>query len=441
MSTSAPFCPRCEGVELERIPDAGGSLVARCPACRATLVEAADLERVFGGPLPEPHDVGLPNPFAPSRTRGLVCPLCGGSMLDLPVGELDVGVHRCDGCSACFFEAQAFAAVRRMSGIGEAARISTFGLELDESALARAPRRSAAPLESPMEAIRLPTDLPMLEPEETKPRLSDVERRALVDTDDATLEATRLPYDEPYSTLLTLPLCALLGALLAATPFGRLLAMPMRIQFHELGHALPAWLSGRMAIPLPCGFTFWSEQTSLLTHFLVLSASASLVVLGLRERRYFAVAVAACIELFHFVFSVLLSESATMRLVLLGGCGGELWITGFVLVSFYFRAPDRFRWDFFRFLVVIPAAITLVDSLRMWFAVRRGDEQAPVGSILGTVGDGSGDLERLMNDHGYALETLVRDYVAFGSLVTLLVTGVYAYHAIGAVRTLADRRH
>lgn len=441
MITPHLTCPRCEGVELEHVPDSDGSLVATCPRCRATLVEAGDLESVFGGPLPAPHDVGLPNPFAHARAAELGCPVCReGKLVALSVGELDVGVHRCETCGAHLFDATAYTAVLRMSATGEAHRISTFGLELDESAMTRnRPPRRKPTAESPMEAIRGPSPVAPSEPSTPVPTLSREERRALLDTGDPHLGSTRLPYDEPWSTLLTLPLCLLLGVALSAIPFGRLLAMPMRIQFHELGHALPAWLSGRMAVPLPCGFTFWSEETSPLTHLLVLAFSASLVVLGLRERRYFSVVIAVCIELLHFVFSVVLTESATMRLVLLDGCAGEMWIAGFVLVSFYFRAPDRFRWDFFRFLFVVPAAITLVDSLHMWIAVRSGVEAAPVGSIMGTVGDGTGDLERLMNDHGYALEALVRGYVSFGVFVLVLVLFAYGVHAIGAARKLAER--
>lgn len=440
MNEPTRSCPRCRTTELEAVPEPSGALRLTCPRCHGDFLEADDVERYFGGPLPEAHDVGLPNPFGERADAPRTCPLCRRDTLGpVSIGELDAGVCACAECGGHFFEASALAAVRRLVAAGGAHRISTLGLELDDTALRRSlPTPSRAPIESPMEALRNP--LASARPFEPDPApalgLTRHERAALLDTSDGLLGASRFRHDEPWSRLLTLPIAFVVASLLSATAFGRLLAMPFRIQFHELGHAIPAWLSGRIAVPLPCGFTFWREETSVLAHLLVLGFSATLAFHGLRERRYFGVAVAIGIELLHLVLGLLLSDSATMRFILLDGCAAELWLSGFVVLAFYFRAPDRFRWDFFRFLFVPPAMIALVDATRMWHAVETGSEQAPVGSILGTVGDGSGDLERLMDVHGLALSSIVRGYAALSTAVCALVLVVYLAHAAVAWRGL-----
>src|SRR5690349_17890768 len=85
------------------------------------------------------------------------------------------------------------------------------------------------------------------------------------DQHEARLVGARLNDDGPGLTLLAQPLALGFAWLFTMSYFGKLLAMLAQIQFHELGHALPAWLSSRAALPLPFGFTFWREEPSIIT--------------------------------------------------------------------------------------------------------------------------------------------------------------------------------
>ncbi|MGB7564387.1 MAG: M50 family metallopeptidase, partial [Prochlorococcaceae cyanobacterium] len=61
----------------------------------------------------------------------------------------------------------------------------------------------------------------------------------------------------------------------------------VRIWFHEFGHALVAWLSGRRALPLPIGWTSTSQKRSPVVMVLVLFLELVLLTMAWRERKAF----------------------------------------------------------------------------------------------------------------------------------------------------------
>jgi len=248
------------------------------------------------------------------------------------------------------------------------------------------------------------------------------------------LVGSRLAHDDPMSRLVTLPLAFILCALLVSTDLGRLLATPISIQFHELGHALVAFLTGRFALPMPWGFTFWSAEPSLAAHLMVMLVSTLLVLRGLQERAPFPLALALGLELAHAFFALVVRDDEAA--ILLAGGAAELVLPGLAMVSFYFRMPDRVRWDFFRFLVVPAGAVAYCAGMRLWLSVLAGRMSAPLGSLLGLPGDGSGDLDRLVHDHGYALGAIVRGNVTLGIFVGAIVFVVYGVFALRALATL-----
>jgi hypothetical protein len=244
----------------------------------------------------------------------------------------------------------------------------------------------------------------------------------------------RIEFDNPWVELCALPAAISFAALFGSSPLGRLLMMPFQIQFHELGHALAAWLSSRAALPLPFGFTFWKEEQSLFTGACMLFLLGVLSYRSARERKPFAMALSLALLLAFLVLSLLVPPERSRMLMILAGLAGELILTSLVLVAFYFPLPDRLRWDFFRFIALVPAAGSWVAALSLWRAIARGTRALPMGSLLG--GDGSGDLDRLIAEYGFSDQAITALYGRLALSTLVLVVMTYAVFALRAGRKL-----
>jgi hypothetical protein len=234
---------------------------------------------------------------------------------------------------------------------------------------------------------------------------------------------------------------AVLGGLLALaslfvwTRFGETVAIFVRIQFHELGHALVAWSTGRRAIPLPFGWTSGSFDRSWLLVSMQLLFATLLAVHGARERK--PVAIAAAIAL-GAVFALGLATPlhASEPWLVAGGTIGEALLPSLALLAFHAPLPERARWDFWRWPVAIAAILALASVVQHDLAIAAGTRPMPFGSFVsGRQGDG--DLERLVNDYGWARERLPHLFGALGW--TALVLGTLPHLAILGMRVARDR--
>lgn len=370
--------------------DASGAPLLGCSRCLGSFCAAAYLGRVLGGPVD-----GLAKLTSGQGLAGGAagfCPSDDGGLLVRCLPERLDDCYRCDQCGALFCSVGALAVLRRLL----------------------APARGSRPATSP-------------EPPLPVARTGE----------EPILAEARLGYGNPWVDLLTLPISLLLSALVSFSWFGRLLLFPVQIQFHELGHALPAWLSGRAALPLPFGFTFWREQQSLWTTLLMLLLAGLFVWRGARESRPFAMLVGTALVLATIWLSWVVPTARSRMIVIVGGGAGELLLPCLLLVSFYFPLPDRLRWDFFRFLVVLPAAGSFWASLRMWLAVRDGSQAMPIGSLLGR--EGSGDLERLIAEYDFSAPELADLYLQLSVLAAALLLATYGTFALRSLRTLRSQ--
>ncbi len=247
----------------------------------------------------------------------------------------------------------------------------------------------------------------------------------------------RMAYDQPLIQYLALPIAALIGLVFGAFGLARPVVVIAQIWFHEVGHAVPAWLSSRAALPLPFGFTFWREEPSWFTGLCVLFLIGVLGVTSFRERRYYGVAAAVMLLALWSYMTVVLDPHASIGWILFGGLLGELVLSTVAIVSFYYRAPDRLRWDFWRYVVLVPAACVFAASFAMWIRIDQGTQALPLGSIIGAPGDGTGDIERMMAGYGWTGASLTTTYRAIGTVCFLTIVGHYAYFAIRA--RLSDR--
>jgi len=253
------------------------------------------------------------------------------------------------------------------------------------------------------------------------PRSASPSPRAL---EGSALTHSRSRYDEGIENLVAVPLVLTLSWLLCSSGFGRLLASLVGMPFHEIGHAAASWLSSRIAIPLPF-FTFWYDDQSILMGLVVAGLLAWLLLHTYREKNRFMLGSASVVLLAWVVITFFVPPSQTLMWQILAGALGELIIGAFLLIAFHFPLPDRFRWDFWRWVALIPAALCFTHAMLLWRAVSSDVSQMPWGSAIGSESDG--DMNRLVQQFGWNANDLAAFYLGTGYLGLLALGVAYAY--------------
>lgn len=243
--------------------------------------------------------------------------------------------------------------------------------------------------------------------------------------DGSDLVYSRSRHDRGIENLIAVPLAMTLSWLFCSTSFGRLLASLVGMPFHELGHATASWLSSRIAIPLPF-FTFWYDDQSVLMGALVAATLGWLMFHTHREGNHFMLGVSGVVLAVWAVTTFLVSPSTTLMWQILAGALGEIVLGGYLLIAFHFPLPDRFRWDFWRWIALIPGALCFTHALLLWRRVSADVTQMPWGSAIGAESDG--DMNRLVQQFAWDANELADFYLvtAYGCLALLALTYVYA---------------
>lgn len=403
------ICPGCRTPTLADRPERLGVLAGLCTACERLWLPAADLAKLVGH-VPATRAPLIP-PFGVSAAP---CPSC--QALAVEPAECDGGeLLHCTACGGVLLTRGVLDALRGSRRQGAVA------------GLAAATSRTSLPAATVDEGVSRgqPKVLPSTE------EIRAVLRGEAVDGGPQD-RPDRVPFDHPWLDLGTYPLAALFAWLISGSEGAMTFMLPAQIFIHELGHAIPSWLSSRRALPLPCGVTFWEEEQSLFVGFGMVFLLGVLIVHAFRERRPFGIALGAGALVLLAFFSLAISNDRSFEWTILGGVAGEFWVSTLLIVSFFFRMPDRLRWDFFRMVLIFPAFTTWVAATRLWFGIAVGSERMPTGSIFGGSHDEGGDLNRLMNEYGWAADELTRFYTGLAVLTGVLILAVYV--AVGSRR-------
>jgi|GEM_PF-745267 len=212
----------------------------------------------------------------------------------------------------------------------------------------------------------------------------------------------------------------------------QLLHLPWHIWIHELGHATIAWWSGYRALPLPIGWTSISSQRDPFVYFGILFLLILLFWSARQEQIRWLQALAVLLALSQFCMTWLMPNRTQDLLITFGGVGGEFYLSTFLMASFYFPLPDRWRWDFWRFIVLGIAASSLWRSFWEWRSIRLGLAEVPWGTLLGGQGDAGGDMNRLNYDFGWSPDQIIQTYTFLGNLCILVVLSLYVLFLLRA---------
>ena len=187
--------------------------------------------------------------------------------------------------------------------------------------------------------------------------------------------------------------------------------------------------SSRIAIPLPF-FTFWYHDQSLLMGLVVVGVLGWLIFHTYRERNRFMLGVAVAMLAAWGIATFLISPTTTLMWQILAGALGEILFGAFLLVAFHFPLPDRFRWDFWRWVAIIPGSLCFVHATLLWRTVSADVSQMPWGSAIGA--DSDGDMNRLVQQFNWSANDLADFYlaVAYACLGALLATYLYAAYRL-----------
>jgi hypothetical protein len=196
---------------------------------------------------------------------------------------------------------------------------------------------------------------------------------------------------------------------------------------HEFGHSTIAWLSGYRAMVTFSG-TIIAPTRSLFVYFGILILLSLTFYGGWKEQKKSTMFICFIFAIIQFILTWNTSYSTYQMLLYFGGIGGEFYLSTLLIIAFYWRLPDKFYWEFWRFFALIIGAITFWGSFTKWHRINLGKDQIPWGTFWGGRGDSGGDLNILNTDVGWSVDRIIDTYNTLGFICLLIIIGTYFYY-------------
>lgn len=208
-------------------------------------------------------------------------------------------------------------------------------------------------------------------------------------------------------SLLALPAAFVAAAALNAVGLGLL---PL-LAYHEFGHAAAAWLAGRFAIAIPiAGLTFIGQERSWLVTAVLGGGLGWLFKRSWEGNDYIGIVASLAGLLGMADLAFLVSSAGQDAWILWGGCAGELGLSTLVICSFYWPIFKEWRWDFWRYPLLLTAACTFLYSASLWRNAAAPDQRL-MGEKLSQSRENDNDWVRLVKEHGWTSQDIVESYV------------------------------
>lgn len=210
------------------------------------------------------------------------------------------------------------------------------------------------------------------------------------------------------------------------------------VWLHEVGHAIPAWLSGWRATPLPIGWTPVEQVHSNFVYFGVLALLVLFCLAGLKERKVWPVLVAVPLIGLQFYMTWLMPVDRREFWVVFGGVGGEFVLGTLLMLSFWVQLPEKFKWHYARYFFFLLGAASFLSIWWRWRDIYRGLEEIPFGSMINGEEDANGDMNRLMDEWGWRKFTIRHTYHVLGNACWIALGAAWLAFAL-RLNKLADR--
>jgi hypothetical protein len=387
----------------------------RCPTCRSrTLVAFQDLRGATGGHCPDcrgrwcaPDEAVTLGVFAQADLRSVAvsigrCPVCLRQSL-APVDAVrpvPVRPLQCADCSGVWIADATLDAIRNAAAPRDGSR----SREVSHPLWARLKATYGADAETE----------------------DDVFHDRVFEDPIARHRSTQRRERPGWTSTLAVPAVAVLIWILDGFEWLRFaLQSTLSMAFHEAGHAIAAWLTGRLALPLPF-LTLSSEEPGPLAFLLSAGVLGAMLWIGIRRGLPFWIGVAA-LGGWLLIFKGLVADIAQQQLwISAAGVGGEFVLGTLCIVAFFHRLHRRPRWAITRYVALLTGMVVLVPSWLRWRRIDAGDEPFPLGSLI--FEDSDGDMNRLLAA-GLRPQEIVESYLGLGQLCIAAIFGCWLWMA------------
>lgn len=367
----------------------------------------------------------------------LMCPKCGATTEDFPVSK-GLGPKFCAGCKGMWFERGQLAQL-----VGTVHDVPDFKVLLIEANLTAmsCPSCKKSPLLEMPYAKGAKTMLlwcnscggMWLDIDERKTLQAIAEylrilhtnspaRKLLPETANPQAMSMAAPdvsgplgYSDFMINLLAIPAGAAVVWLANLTVLGAWILEPTRMWVHDMGHAFGALLGSYPALPLAgeMGSWFW-----LAVYFTGIAIAGAYGFLGAREKRWFPVTIAGVFFVAQQFCTFVLEKRDVKFFVLAAGPAGELFFAMLLIVSFYYRQPTFFQWNFWRYPILVVGLFSFGNAFEQWSAIVRDPYLLP-WEIMKTVNDG--DLLTLRNDFDWTAGRMGDAFLSLGLMCYVVI--------------------
>ncbi len=288
-----------------------------------------------------------------------------------------------------------------------------------QAAETAAPRKklqlaSAAVVGGTAPAVTRPPMTPLTAPPVAVPvPVAEVKPPAIKPRDPADDEFILLRFDSWKLNLLLPPLLLAVMWAVTVSPLGFFLK-GFHVWMHEFGHAVPSWLAGWRATPLPFGWTPVEQTHSNFVYYGLLLMFVILGAAGVKERKVWPVIAALALAGLQFWMTWKMSERQKEFWMVFGGVGGEFVLSTLLMMAWWVQLPEKFRWGACRYVFFLLGATAFLNIWLRWREIYPGREEIPFGSMINGEEDGGGDMNRLMDDYGWKKFDIRRNYWLLG---------------------------
>lgn len=263
-------------------------------------------------------------------------------------------------------------------------------------------------------------------------------RQVIPHSDDGVIRSDRFEFDDPRIHAAALPAAFGFAILVKILFLPALLLDYFRVWIHEFGHAVISWCGSHRATPLALapgfGWTNWNEEKSTVVYVCFLFLLGVMGYKGYRLRTWILVGIAAALFSLQTFFTFIASANFSDMIRTYSGVGGEFYLSALLIIAFYYKLPDRARWDFFRFLFLAIGMYVFVDVFYLWLRIVHDDSLIPWGTCIWGSTDANGDLNKLRDLHDWSKTTMVRTYLMTGIVCGVIIVVHYVVFLLKDLR-------